>query len=241
MSIREQHGLRRPGEGAWLVARVEEMLSASSSAVRPAHALIALALMLLYGGAMGSYGLWFGGNASGQWLQVAYSATKVPLLLGATFAISLPSFFVFNTMAGLGGDFRTVVRTLVAAQSALSVLLGALAPFTLLWYASGADYRTSVLFNGLVFAVASMGIFPHVRRKYRSLIERNARHRRMIMLWGILYGFIGIQMGWSLRPFIGDPTSSAEFFRHDGWSNAYMALWDIITAAISSPVPVSPY
>lgn len=235
MSIREHPGPPGPGKPSWLVARVEEMLSARSSAVRPAHALIALGLMLVYGGAMGSYGLWFGGNTPDQWLQVVYSATKVPLLLGATFAISLPSFFVFNTTAGLGGDFRKVVGTLVGAQSALSVLLGALAPFTLLWYASGANYLMAVLFNGAIFAVASIGIFPHVRRNYRFLIERNARHRRMILLWGILYGFIGIQMGWALRPFIGDPNSSAEFFRHDGWSNAYMALWDIMAGAFSSP------
>lgn len=235
MSIREHPGLPGPGRQSWLVARLEEMLSASSSAVHPAHALIALGLMLLYGGAMGSYGLWFGGSTPDQWLQVAYSATKVPLLLGATFAISIPSFFVFNAIAGLGGDFRKVVGTLVGAQSALSVLLGALAPFTLLWYASGANYLMAVLFNGAIFAVASIGIFPHVRRNYRFLIEHNARHRRMIILWGILYGFIGIQMGWALRPFIGDPNSSAEFFRHDGWSNAYMALWDIMTGAFSSP------
>ena len=39
-----------------------------------------------------------------------------------------------------------------------------------------------------------------------------------------LYAFVGIQMGWVLRPFIGDPTGPVEFFRRGAWDNAYVIV-----------------
>ena len=38
--------------------------------------------------------------------QVVYSAVKVPFLLFTTFLLSLPSFFVVNTLLGLRPDFQ---------------------------------------------------------------------------------------------------------------------------------------
>lgn len=216
-----------------LPTMIDEMLAAHPSAVRPAHAVAGLALMMLYGGAMGSFGLWGGGNSADGWLQVLYSSLKVPLLLGATFALSLPSFFVFNALAGVAGDFKDVIRTLIATQSALAVLLGSFAPLSLLWYASNGDYLSAVLLNVVAFGVASVGVLPLVRRNYRKLIQRNPTHRRMVVLWGMLYSFIGIQMGWVLRPFIGDPDRSAEFFRSNGWGNAYMVIVDIVMKVVT--------
>ena len=54
---------------------------------------------IFYGGLMGTYG----GVAGERIWQVVYSGVKVPLLLIATFLLSLPSFFVLNTLLGLRG------------------------------------------------------------------------------------------------------------------------------------------
>ena len=54
----------------------------------------------IYGGVMGSFG---GLSGDRPWL-VAYAAAKVPLLLLATLALSLPSYFVLSTLLGLRGD-----------------------------------------------------------------------------------------------------------------------------------------
>src|SRR5512138_1016093 len=66
---------------------------------------LAAAFALLYGAVMGT----FGGFSGDRLWQVAFSAVKVPLLLLVTFAISLPSFYVFNLLAGLGADFSRAV------------------------------------------------------------------------------------------------------------------------------------
>ena len=183
---------------------------------------------MLYGAMMGSYG----GVLSPAALQMLFAALKLPLLLLATFALSLPSFFVLNSLAGLRADFAAAVRALAATQAGLAVILSSLAPFTLLWYASVEDYQTAVVFNAVMFAVASFSAQWILRSHYGPLIRKNSHHRWMLRAWLVVYAFVGIQMGWVLRPFIGDPAQPVQFFRPEAWGNAYVVvsklLWKMV-------------
>src|SRR5580658_1686241 len=94
-----------------------------------------LAFGLLYGAVMGAFGAFAhaglrGGVHSDLPRQMLYSALKVPLLLLVTFALSLPSFFVLNTILGVRGDFGRVLKGLVAAQAGLTTILASFAPLT---------------------------------------------------------------------------------------------------------------
>src|SRR5215210_4606191 len=73
---------------------------------------------LFYGAVMGT----FGGVQGERVLQLLYSGLKVPLLLLVTFGLSLPSFFVLNTLLGVRGDFAYVLRGLLATQAALTIV-----------------------------------------------------------------------------------------------------------------------
>ncbi len=179
---------------------------------------------MLYGAVMGS----FGGVFGERFFQVLYSAVKVPLLLAATFAISLPSFFVINTLMGLREDFFKAVRLIIMTQAALTVILASFAPFTALWYVSNGDYQQALLFNALMFGSASVTAQVVLLRLYRPLIKRNPRHRLMVGLWLVIYAFVGIQMGWTLRPFIGAPDVETTFFRQEAWGNAYVEVSNLI-------------
>jgi hypothetical protein len=181
---------------------------------------LAIACGLGYGAVMGSFGGRFG--------QSVYSAIKVPLLLSATVALSLPSFFILNTLRGLRSDFGAVLRALIGAQAALTVILFSFAPLTALFYGSTTNYRASILFNGLTFGLASLAAQVPLRRAYRPLIDRDPRHRSLARLWLVVYAFVGIQMGWVLRPFIGQPTEPLQFFRAGTWDNAYLVVAGMI-------------
>jgi len=195
--------------------------------------LVRLAIMMLcaacYGAVLGSSG----GITEQGVKQSMYSAIKVPMLLTVSFAIGLPSFFVFNTLFGLRADFVDVVRTLVGGQAVLTVVLASLAPYTLLWYASFESYVGAQLFSGAMFALATFAAQAVLRRRYRPLIARNSRHRWLLVLWVVLYCFVAIQMAWVLRPFIGAPGLEVQFFRADSWGNAYVilgrGLWNGLT------------
>ena len=129
-----------------------------------------------------------------------------------SFGLCLPFFFIVNTLAGLRDDFGEVVGALLQTQAMVTIALASLAPYTAVWYCSTTRYEPALLFNAGIFTIATIAGQSILRRRYRRLIAANARHRVMLRLWIILYAFVGIQMGWVLRPFVGDPRYPRDSF-----------------------------
>ncbi len=192
-------------------------------------AAIVVAFGMSYGAVMGSYG----GLSPDRLPQMAYSAAKVPLLLCATFGLSLPSFYVLNMLMGLGHDFRAAVRALAATQAGVTMILASLSPYTVLWYLSVNSYPSAVLFNAVMFGVASLAGQMLLRQYYRPLIQRNRKHRWALWSWILLYALVGIQMGWILRPFIGVPDVAPAFIRSGPWTNAYVVVARLVWQAFA--------
>jgi len=182
--------------------------------------LIAACFGALYGGVMGSYNL----HAPERLLQVVYSAIKVPILLAGTTLVCLPAFFVLNSVVGLRDDFSRALRAIIAGQATLGVCLAALAPLTRLWYFSVPGHDAALLFNAAMFALAALGAQRVIFRWYGPLLRRDPRHRALFVSWFALYGFVGIQMGWMLRPFVGSPGLRVTFFRPEPFTNAYVVI-----------------
>jgi len=215
-----------------LLARMEALLRGENDVFEALPARQALTRLVaviggfgaLYGAVMGS----FGGVAGDRILQICYSAIKVPILLLGVFALGLPSFYVFNTLMGVREDFGRAVRALMASQAGLAILLASLAPLTMGWNVTSLNYPLTILFNGAMFALATGGGQILLRRHYRDLIERDPRHLILLRIWGLQYGFVGIQLGWNLRPFIGIVGHPVSFFRADTWGNAYVFLFQMV-------------
>ena len=186
----------------------------------------------IYGIAMGSYA-WVDGHRSfsQQTLQMLYSGLKLPLLITTTVAFSFPSFFVLNSLFCLREDFGEAVRAVVSAQAGLVIILASLTPLTVFFYASNtasASYSGAILFNALMFAVASISAQRLLASWYAPLIKKNSRHRSMMVVWIFVFAFVGIQMGYVLRPFIGDPNSPTTFLRENPFENAYIRVWELV-------------
>lgn len=188
-----------------------------------------IAFGLFYGAAMGC----FSGLGIERWEQILFSALKVPLLLIVSFAFALPPFFVINTLLGARDDFALVLRAILEAQAGVAIVLASLAPFTLGFYISSSNYEAAVLFNFLMFALASFSAQIILRRRYQTLIARRAIHHRLMWAWLACYGFVGVQMGWVLRPFIGAPDAPTRFFREGVWGNVYEVLFDMLWKILS--------
>jgi hypothetical protein len=156
--------------------------------------------------------------------QVAYSALKVPLLLGVALGLCFASFFVINTLLGLRDDLWLAVRGILCSQATVALCLISLAPVTGFAYVCGLSYPGAKLMNGIMFAFASLGGQVTLLRHYRALIAKDAAHRRVLRIWLALYVFVAIQFAWILRPFIGSPDLETRFFREDAWGNAYVEV-----------------
>ncbi len=183
-----------------------------------------LAIAPVYGAVMGSYHL----DSTERLWQSVYSAAKMPLLLFTTSVLCLPGFFVLNTLFGLRDDLRESLQAILAGQAGMSIALTSLAPLTGFWYFSTLNYRAALLFNAGAFAVATIAGHVVMLRYYRALILRHRHHRIMLYTWILLYAFVGIQMGWTLRPFVGHPGLRVSFFRAEPFSNAYVRVAELI-------------
>lgn len=178
---------------------------------------------LAYGACMGC----FSADSWARLLSIPYVALKVPLLIFATSAVCMPGFFVLNTVLGLQTDFAAALRAIATAQAALTLALASLGPLTCVFYLSGISHDGALLLNALFFLVATLAGHAVMRRGYAGLTshqERGARHRVMLWAWTVLYAFVGMQMGWLLRPFVGDPALPVAFLRDAPFTNAYVAI-----------------
>lgn len=156
--------------------------------------------------------------------QALYSALKIPLLISASTALCIPSFYALNAALGLRSDFGAALRGVLCAQAVVAVVLASFAPIVLFLFASGLSYRGSLAASGAFFFAASMAGQRVLARHYRPLIAANPRHRAPRALWLLLYWFVTIQLAWVLRPFIGAPGLAPSFLRENAWSNAYVAI-----------------
>jgi hypothetical protein len=55
----------------------------------------------------------------------------------------------------------------------------------------------------------------------------------MLRAWLVVYAFVGIQMAWVLRPFIGNPDQPTRFFREESWGNAYEVIFDLMVSLLT--------
>ena len=188
-------------------------------------ALVVIVAGAVYGAFMGSFRL----VSAERLLMVLYAAVKVPILIFGTSLVCLPGFFVLNTVLGLRAEFGRALRAVLAGQAALTVALASLGPITRFVYVNGVEHRWALLINAAMFTVAT-GIAQLVMlRRYRELVEINPLHRITLWVWVALYAFVGIQMGWMLRPFVGSPDVPVSFLRDEPLSNAYIVVLRLIT------------
>jgi len=176
-------------------------------------------------------------GSSNSWLQALTSAVKLPALYLITLIICLPTLYFFDILFGSKLDFRQYFALLLTTIGIISVLLFGFAPVTLFFLISIPGYEFFLLLN--VFILALTG-FIGVRLFYqgmRSLTSpvhenqpsENQQRTRLLQFWLVLYGLVGSQLGWTLRPFFGAPGEPFQLFRSEIESNFYAQIWIILT------------
>jgi hypothetical protein len=210
------------------VSAAEVLRTLSGDRALEAAPLVAAILLCgsLYGAFMGTYAC----DSPERLKMVAYAAVKVPLLVLATTALCLPGFFVFNTVAGLRDAFARALRAILAGQAGSAVALASLGPLIRIVYSSGVSHRWALLANSALFTLATLGGHMVLLRQYRRLVGEEPRHRLMLRLWLGMYAFVGTQLGWMLRPFVGAPGLPVTFFRDEPFSNAYVAIAQLLVS-----------
>ncbi len=164
------------------------------------------------------YGVVMGSSAS-VW-QAMSSAVKLPLLFVATLIICAPTLYFFNVLYGSSQNLTQSVALMLTAITVTSVLLMSFAPILIFFLLTTSGYQFFKLLNVLFFSICAIVGVAFLGQGVRIVSaagkEGSGARRRVLWMWILIYAFVGSQMAWALRPFIGAPSMQFEFFRQLG-------------------------
>jgi hypothetical protein len=188
------------------------------------------------------------GAGMGWWRdpqQALYVAIKFPLIILLTMTGNALINGMFAPLLGLNIPFRQSFSAILMSFTVAAAILGAFSPVMafMIWNAppmspqavSGATYSLIKLANVAVIAFAGSTGNVRLFQTLARLGGSKAVAFRVLLAWLAGNLFLGSQLSWILRPFIGSPNLSVEFFRAtalDGnfYENVFHSLMQILTS-----------
>jgi hypothetical protein len=201
-------------EGAALNEKMRAMLVSS------------IVFFALYGAVMGStHSLW----------QTLSSALKLPLLFLATLVVCSPTLYFFNLIFGSNQSLMQNFVLILTAITVTAVLLLSFSPILLFFLLTTSSYQFFKLLNVGIFTLSGIVGVIFLSQGMHIVSaggKEGARARRnVVRLWILVYAFVGSQMAWTLRPFIGAPSMQFELFRQLGgnfYGNIFASIGEIL-------------
>ena len=185
-----------------------------------------IAFLALYGAVIGS---------SLNILQALSSAIKLPMLFLLTSAICLPTLYFFNILFGGKQSLSQNLALILTPITVTAALMFSFAPITLFFMLTTSDYQFFKLLNVVFFTIAGitgMWFLVQGMRIVSTSDEPGLRLRRWAWwLWIIAFAFVGSQMAWTLRPFIGYPGAKFELVRQLGgnfYANILSSIGEVL-------------
>ena len=185
-----------------------------------------IVFLALYGAVLGStHSLW----------QALSSAVKLPVLFLVTLVVCAPTLYFFNLIFGSNQSLTQNFCLILTAITVTSVILLSFAPIVMFFLLTTKNYQFFKLLNVMVFAVAgTVGVrfLGQGMQTVSGAVQEGGRARRNIVrLWILVYAFVGSQMAWTLRPFIGAPGLKFELFRQLGgnfYANIFASIGEML-------------
>ena len=196
----------------------------------PRSAARILACGALYGASLGA---WHDARLA------VYTAVKIPLLLFATAALTALFNWIIASMIGLHLKFAESIEMSLLPMSIASLILASCAPIVFFFDLSLPPPMPSertlhnllYLTHTALVAGAGMTGTTFLRRRLLEVCNGNVRlAQRVHAAWVVAFAFVGGEVAWILRPFIGSVYLPVVFLRPDALhGNVYeFILTDIV-------------
>jgi hypothetical protein len=196
-----------------------------------AYALARYAALILIGSAVYGFTL-------GIWrapLQSLYTAIKFPLLIFLICAGNAGLNGMLAQVLGSGLSFKQTSIAILMSFAIAAIILAGFSPVTLfIWYNAPPLGSATAILGHSVMLLAHVGVIAFAgvianRRLFtllRKVSGRDATARAVLCSWLAGNLFLGAQLAWNLRPFIGSPQLAVQFLRDDPLrGNFYEAVW----------------
>lgn len=181
------------------------------------------------------------GAAMGSWRaaeQALFCAIKLPLILLLTALGNGLLNAMLAPLLGLNLSLRQTLLAVLLSFTIAAVILGAFSP--LLWFliwnlppitaATQQVYeahRVILLAETLMIAFAGITANFRLLQLLRELSVRRAIAHKVLFAWLAGNLFLGSQLAWILRPFVGSPGLEVQFLRPNAFEgNFFESIWN---------------
>ena len=180
--------------------------------------LVICVFAFLYGVVMGSY------HSLNQSLV---TGIKVIVLFISTLLICFPSFFIVQQILGSKMNFLQMVIIVLNGLVLTSTIALSFAPIVLFFLVTGNNYYFLQLLHIAIFIFSGVfGMKLIIDALKYACEEKNIYPQTgltIFKVWVVILAFVGIQLAWNLRPFLGDKDQDFKLFRkYEG--NFYTAI-----------------
>jgi hypothetical protein len=185
--------------------------------IRGQYLLLCL-LSFAYGMVMGCYH---------SLLQALAASAKVCVLFSLVLVICFPAFFIIQYMLGSRLKLLPMISIVLSGFVLTTAIMVSFAPIIVIFLLTGSNYYFLQLLHIAVFVLAGVfGMKTVVDALRFSCEKKNVYPHTGVVIfrfWVVILAFVGIQLAWNLRPFLGDRGRAFELFReYEG--NFYTAL-----------------
>ncbi len=182
------------------------------------QSLVIVSLAIFYGIVMGSYN---------SFLQAIVSGFKIPSLLLFALFICFPAFYVIQYMLGSKMTISQMVSTILAGFVVFTTIMASFAPIIIFFMITGNNYAFLKLLHVAIFSFSGFfGMRTIMEALKFSCDKKNVYPKigiTVFKIWIIIFAFVGMQLAWNLRPFVGDKSMKFELFREKE-GNFYLAV-----------------
>jgi hypothetical protein len=171
------------------------------------------------------YGLVMGGFHSFN--QAISSGIKLIVLFISVLLICFPSFYIIQLVLGSKMKFRQMAIIVLSGILLSATITLSFAPIVIFFMITGDNYHFLQLLHVAIFIFAGIFGLKLMVDALKYACEKKAIYPQtgvtVFRVWIVILAFVGIQLSWNLRPFLGDKNEGFKLFRkYEG--NFYTAV-----------------
>jgi hypothetical protein len=160
--------------------------------------LLVSLLALIYGVIMGCYNGFY---------QALSSGIKMPVLFLLLIVICFPAFHVIQSVLGSRLSLGQMVSIILSGFVYTASIMVSFSTIVLFFMITGGNYSFIKLLHVAVIALAGMFGMKHIIDALTYSCEKKEVYPKtgivVFRFWIVILFFVGSQLSWSLRPFIG--------------------------------------
>ena len=161
--------------------------------------LIIIFFTFLYGVIMGSFH---------SFTQAIVAGLKLNMLFMSTVIICLPSFYIIQLILGSKINFRHVTVILLSGFVISTSVMVAFSPIIIFFLITGSNYYFLQLLHIAIFIFSGFFGVRFIIEALKLSCEKENIYPKsgvtVFRIWAVIFVFVGIQLAWNLRPFLGD-------------------------------------